>query len=805
MSREDNLIYLGCFFALGVALQGVYSSTIALIYACLTATCLLATARLFAGKQGYLKRCIGRVTCACVALLIGTLVMNSCVSRRQNSAELTSHTSGEILEVQGIILDMPEADAEGRWKTVLILKTVMGKPSPKARRILLTGEIDEECSLNFRTGHIVEASGRFYLPRAPMNPGEPDMRRHMAYRKLDGTLYVKNMDDICIMGWKKPSLIQCVAISFSETVVKVNDATLSPNHASMLTGMLLGKTPFHMKSALEVTGTSHLFAASGLHVGYVALAATALLTPLPLPAPAKSAIVLMFIWIYAVACGLRSSVVRAVLMFSLAAASKVMGRKVSSRCSLILAGFIMLIVNPATVFDVGAQLSFLTVLAIMHLYPKVQLPVRPCLSVLWETFAVSVSAQLGAAPLVAWYFRMFSPISIVANVPCVILAGLAVLIGLCAALAGSVSLPAALVLNSANSLILLGLERTIRFFAKVPFGSFAVPRPPLWFIISYYLVVILAGTARRVRRVLFARRNCILLIILALCVGAVAYGVVKRPEVEIVFLSVGQGDAIFIRSVHGKLFLIDGGGLPGNIGDPGKDTLLPFLERRGINYIDAVVATHPHYDHIKGLFAIMDSCSVGVLLKPAIPKWLTSDLDYALVSLAEKKGVQVVELAQDGWIDSGDGVKMLVLSPPVDLKQSSVGYVADELNDLSLVMKMTFMDFTLLLTGDAGEVPLDVILKRGGDLEAGVLKVPHHGAKDALGFDIVNSIRPRVSVISVGPNAFSHPSPVTLDVLEEIDSIVFRTDLDGAVIVTSDGKRIRAHSIRSRRHYELKT
>ena len=114
-------------------------------------------------------------------------------------------------------------------------------------------------------------------------------------------------------------------------------------------------------------------------------------------------------------------------------------------------------------------------------------------------------------------------------------------------------------------------------------------RPPLWSVLVYYLCIIIAGAPRRLRRAIYSRRNMIALLTLALCVATVVYQTVKRPEVEIVFLAVGQGDAIFLRSAGGKSFLIDGGGLPGSARDPGKDTILPFLERRGIDYIDAVV------------------------------------------------------------------------------------------------------------------------------------------------------------------------------------------------------------------------
>ena len=199
-------------------------------------------------------------------------------------------------------------------------------------------------------------------------------------------------------------------------------------------------------------------------------------------------------------------------------------------------------------------------------------------------FALSVSAQAGAAPLIAWYFGVFTPIGIIANVPCVLLAGVAVLIGLYATLVGLVFPSAASALNAANSLVLLALENTVEFLSRIPFGIFEVRRPGLWFMVAYYLGIAVSGAPRRHIRALYARRNLIVLLILALSAGSVTYQTVKRPEVEIVFLAVGQGDAIFIRSAGGRLFLVDGGGLPGGTRDPGRDTLLPFLKRKGIRY-----------------------------------------------------------------------------------------------------------------------------------------------------------------------------------------------------------------------------
>jgi competence protein ComEC len=732
MSAEDRLLFIGCFFTLGIVLQGVYSSRVVFVASCFVATCSFTLARLLVQERAGLKTYVARAQMACSAMLLGLLVMNAHVLRMQNSSELALPVSGKTREVQGIVTDMPEVDDEGKWKAVLTCETAGCDPDLKGMRILLAGTCEPASELQIQTGDIVCASGRFYLPRAPLNPGEPDMRRIMGHRRQCGTLYVRDIADIRVLGKSNPNLIQRAAMSFRETVARTSETTLIPRHARMLTGMLLGKAPSHMKLALESTGTSHLFAASGLHVGYVALAVMTLLMPLRLPAPARFAAASVFIWIYAVACGLRASIVRAALMFSFTAVPKVMGRKMSPKSALVLASVAMFAICPFAVFDIGAQLSFLTVLAIAHLYPIFQRLFKPLGYRLSVAFALSVSAQVGAAPLTAWYFGMFAPIGIIANVPCIPLAGVAVLIGLSATLVGLVFPYAASALNAANSLVLLGLEKTINFFARIPFGAFTVKRPPLWFMVGYYLGIIAIGAPRRLKRRILVRRNSIFILILALSLGSVMYQAL-RPEVEIVFLSVGQGDAIFIRSAGGKSFLIDGGGLPGGTGDPGRDTILPFLRRKGINYIDVMVCTHPHYDHIKGLFAVIDTCRVGMLLKPEIPEHTVPDLDYALADLAKERNVPVVALVQGGWIDVGDGIMIAVLNPRADSScGSSISHTASELNDLSLVMKMKFMDFTLLLTGDAGEAQLSGLLDMGEVLEASVLKVPHHGARDAL-------------------------------------------------------------------------
>jgi competence protein ComEC len=800
VSGEDRLFLTGCFFVLGITLKDACSIPGMITGCMLGALCFLATTGQLNRDAKALKAHVKWAICFCLAMLSGFFLMNRCACLRERTGELLLPMSGESCEIRGAIGGMPEVEDDGKWSAVLIPDAAMGEVSLKGVRIRLTGPLDFGDEPPVRIGHIVKVSGRFYLPGAPLNPGEPDMQRIMASRRLDGTLYVKTVKDIHILGRRRLNLVECLAESFRNSAVETASATLSPRHARILTGMLLGQAPPSLKPLLEATGTSHLFAASGLHVGYVALAVMAFARLFGLPNAYRMVIAYISVWIYAAACGLRPSVVRAAFMFSVGAFSMILGRRVSSKCALTVACIVMFIHNPYLVFSTSTQLSFLAVFSIIHLYPRIRRLLSPLGRRMSETFGMSVSAHMGVAPVVAWYFNTFTPVGVIANVPCIILAGFAVLIGLAATFANLICPPIALVLNTANTLVLHSLEAVIGLVAKIPFGTFSVRRPSLWFMFAYYLCIIIVGAPRRLKRALYSRRTVIVLLILAALASTCLYHAVRPPEVEVVFLSVGQGDSIFLQSPKGKTVLVDGGGLPGSSRDPGKDIILPYLRRRGIDYIDAVVITHPHYDHIGGLFSVIDSCRVGMLIKPKLPEHMEPDVGRALTGLAHGKGVPSVELSQGSSIDLGDGVRILVLNPCSDSRcQERGGYGQQGLNDMSLVMRLEFLGFTLLLTGDAGESQLATLIGMEEDLSASVLKVPHHGSKDALSGEVMGSINPQISVISVGPNTFSHPSSETVSVLEDAGSIVFRTDVDGAVIIRSNGRHVRAMSVAGQR------
>lgn len=692
----------------------------------------------------------------------------------------------------GVIDGVPDETSDGRWRGVVRVRSVNGHPGASGAKLLLVVNCNEDLRARLLPGAVVEVSGRFYPPQPPANPGERDTRTALACKGVSGTLYVASSREVSVRPGRRFGAAT-VAADVRRRMIAVTRATLPQPQAELLSAMLFGSAPEGMQVEAQATGTAHLFSVSGLHVGLVAAVLWGILAILGVRGRVALICAVGGGWLYAVACGMRPSAVRAALMLSCAGAAALRKRRPSARGALYLSGLVMAGRNPFVIFDPGAQMSFASVLGILQLSPRFRRMFARLPGWLADTVAASLAAQVGVAPLVAWYFGRVSLIGIIANVPCVALAGVAVVAGFVAALVGTVCLPVAVVLNAGNSLVLLALERLIQTLGRVPFASLPVAQPPLWAVLCLYLSMFVADGPRRLRRAVALRRRH--LVVLGLATAAVLMWVaVLRPgALEIVFLSVGQGDSSFIRTPAGRTMLVDAGGSLAPTGrDPGADTVVPYLERRGVRRLDVVVATHPHQDHIGGLFEVLRRLDVGVLLRPRLPEGLRPELDVRLADAAQARSVPVVEVAQGGRVDLGDGVTIDILCP----SRLSPGTAVQDLNDLSVVMMMRFANTRVLLTGDAGPEVLSALVEASWDLDADILKVPHHGASAACPPLFLRAVSPSWAVISVGPNDFGHPARDTLQLLSGGAVTTLRTDINGAVTARVCGRRLRVIPMR---------
>ena len=254
--------------------------------------------------------------------------------------------------------------------------------------------------------------------------------------------------------------------------------------------------------------------------------------------------------------------------------------------------------------------------------------------------------------------------------------------------------------------------------------------------------------------------------------------VASDDELVAYFIDVGQGDANFIELPNGDTMLIDAG-----IASSGDD-IIEYIEDLGYTDIDYVIATHPHADHIGGMAEVIEAFDIGTIYMPRAVS--TSKTYENLLETIGDKGLEIHTGRAGVEVLNEDNLSIEMLAPVQDSYSN--------LNNYSIVLKITYGDTSFLYTGDAEEESLDEIT---GDLSADVLKVGHHGSDTSTTRDFLAMVNPRYAIISVGAgNSYGHPADSTLELLSEYTNNIYRTDLNGCVVVYSDGVNIRVDTER---------
>ena len=246
------------------------------------------------------------------------------------------------------------------------------------------------------------------------------------------------------------------------------------------------------------------------------------------------------------------------------------------------------------------------------------------------------------------------------------------------------------------------------------------------------------------------------------------------PDMYVHFLDVGQGDSIFIELPNGKTMLIDSGE------NYHGAAILSYIKDRGYDKIDYVVGTHPHSDHIGSMAYIVRNIKIGSVY---LPKVATNTVMYEkLLEAVEKKNRKIqngragITIARD---KDRDFAARIIAPLEVDEKN---------LNNSSVMILLDYKDATFLFTGDAEKDELNTIK---ADVTADVLKLGHHGSRNANPKDFLEKVDPQIAVISCGvDNDYGHPHRETLDILNEMDCDVYRTDKDQTVTIYTDGEKL---------------
>ncbi|HOF87496.1 MAG TPA: ComEC/Rec2 family competence protein, partial [Armatimonadota bacterium] len=284
---------------------------------------------------------------------------------------------------------------------------------------------------------------------------------------------------------------------------------------------------------------------------------------------------------------------------------------------------------------------------------------------------------------------------------------------------------------------------------------------------------------RRIRTVA-PERYVLLGLLLAAAALWTAILLLPPPALEVTAFAVGEGDALLIRAPSGRALLIDGGSR--TLPDVGARVLAPNLLLAGVRKLDAILITHPDSDHINALPAVLNTLPVDMLLDPDLP--CETDTYRRLLAKAEQKRVPRYRVRAGDTLNLGSGVQLRILAPAEQL----VGGGED--NENSVVCLLEMKNARMLFTGDLEGAGETALLERGADVRADVLKVAHHGSRNATSEAFLAAVDPTWALISTRGDASRDLAPVMAR-LRKRGVQVLRTDAHGQIRLRTDGQRWR--------------
>jgi len=691
--------------------------------------------------------------------------------------------------------DLQDGGEEPAQALLLDVRHVRGPDGWRAAAGRLRATVDGYRAVRYGDEVLVE--GEWVLVPLPGNPGQYDKRAALARQGIQGLLDVRPFDSFVVQhpaqghGW--------LAAVFRlrhrwETLI---DQAFPQRQAGLLRSLLLGQRVAldeRTKTAFVETGTIHLLVISGFNVGLIAVLLELLLRVAGVPWRIRAAISAACLGGYAVLTGLQPPVLRAALMAWVVLGAGLLDRVISWPNTLAAAALAIILVQPTQLFDPGFQLSFGAVLSLLIFVPRwsslLDAWLRPCRPAslrryLALTLSATAAVWVGLAPVLAWYFYLLSPVSMLANVLLTPLISALVGLGTLLLAAGSWYEPVVAWGRGPLTLLLNMTVHTVEWCHRIPGGCWYVGQPPPAVIAAYYALLLGSMLAAR-RGIRPGRIACYWAA--ASVIGVWSLAAVRFAEgrwLTLEALDVGHGDCLLLTTPAGRRLMIDAGSQ-----EAGRYRVLPALRAKGIGRLDALILTHTDEDHIGGAIPLLEHLRIGALLTNGVEGDTMSA--HRVHRLAAAQGLRAVPLSSGMRLSGEPEVAIEVLHPPPGLLPG----VAAKSNDNSLVIKVTKGSVALLLTGDIEEAGLPRLLEAKEALRADVLKVPHHGSRlGDIGQRFFNRVGPKIALLSVG-RLHRLPASQTLEALRRTGAAVYSTRDHGALRVRTDGESMDVHTFR---------
>lgn len=676
--------------------------------------------------------------------------------------------------IEGQIISIPNSNSPDKTKFFLKADKINGKEVTGKTLVTFTGNDFS----NLQIGDNYEFSGKLRTPFKAGNPSQFDYGKYLRNFDTFTVFYTDNaklLNGILTLKWKFYQNLN----KLRNKIINVHAKYLKSPNLEILGGIVFGDDavapPDYIKASFVNSGLLHILAASGMNVAFIygfwVFFMRRIRAPFKLTVLTGMGVVI----IYTFMTGLGASVIRAALMLLFILAGKLIDRDAHTVSLLAFVAMLMLIYNPAFINDVGFQLSFIvtfglltTANVIFEKYKESKIP-----DWLIAAILIPVIAQIWVAPIQMFYFNTFSTYSVLANVLSmpflsVISFGgfVSSIIAILTPFTDKICMLSDIILNFILNILVFISD----FFAGLPHSLLTTTHPNIFQLFIYYGIVLFVTMSIKTG---FNKRlvsTCILLFTILLL------SLINIPsnDLQIIAFDVQNADCFLIKTPRNKYFIIDTGraGYKGSKAQA-NSIIIKYLKDRGIKNIEGMIITHFDNDHSGGAVDIMKNLNVKQV-------YINSFEDKSMTSTNIYKTLK--ELKIPSQIPNNN--KSIYSENSLNMQTYLAE--AEEDNEKSIITLLSYKDFDMLFTGDAGTDAFNQ-LKKDIPHNIEVLKVGHHGGPHVVSSEMLNHLNTKVSVISTGPNAFGHPNKGTLDILRKTD--IYRTDRHNSIKIISDGQR----------------
>lgn len=734
----------------------------------------------------------------CIVCLLFALLIIGIVEFFPYEYDFPKELSGEVVLVKGKVKGKEIKSQNGQITYFIYLEPIMSQSASNTENFSdsnfklqkLNKAEGILCYMTDTTyipniGSLVQLKGEVAVFEEPDNPGEFNAPLYYKIKGIDLKMYDCSLESY----GENYAVVKENLFRLKTWFSKIIDTCFREEYRGIAKAIVLGMSGSLSEETKELyqrSGMLHILCVSGLHISILGMGLFKLLKQLGTKEAMNAAICILMMFLYGLMIGMGTSVVRAILMFSLRLLARLLGRTYDLLTASCVGIFLILMEQPLYIYHSGFLLSFLSVIALgafRTLFPS-KLSKIEYFNQLVDSFFSTLTVWIVTLPVYGRGYYEVSVTGLVINViilPFVSVV-LVLVIGVC--VLGSFYLPIGIGVARLCEMFLWGFEAVFECFDKLSYTNLILGHIPLYKCLVYYLgLVIISFLAEKVRK----RYVCLVIFLLS----TFLFIHVPKP-LTITCLAVGQGDSAVIE--YGMYTcIIDAGS--SSEGEVSKYTLLPFLKYRGIRKVDYLFLTHGDSDHINAVAELLTQNRYGVKIKRLVVTDGRYREDYGKIfDLAFEMGIPIYEMKQDDVVNLGE-VQLKCLSPSPELLND----YTESSNETSMVLLLEKDNFSMLFTGDSeGKGEQEVIdrLRRMNIYDLTALKVAHHGSKNSTKEEFLEIVHPGIGIVSCGENnLYGHPHHETLRRLDNVDCKVFITKDSGAVTIRV-GRKIEVRGYR---------